>query len=243
MQPPNHARARASLAVAEHLPAWFTDADAERVEWLNKVLAQIWPSVDAAVHDLVLGIVQPILDRFKPKNFAKLDIVTLSLGTIAPRITSARAHGEVTASGAAIDLEIKWASNVEVKFEVGVRGMPLTLELADLQARRRRRSCVCVCVRARLRVRLAFLSVRPFVRLSVCLSICQFATLSIVCVCVRGRPAFYDVVTADGPFKKTISTARHRAPTAAARSRFSSPRRCASRSRRSCPSCRASRRS
>ena len=46
-----------------------------------------------SVRDLVVGIVQPLLDRFKPKNFARLDIATLTLGTVAPRVCSAKALG------------------------------------------------------------------------------------------------------------------------------------------------------
>ena len=78
----------------------------------------MWPSIDTAVRDLVIGIVQPLLNKFKPKNFARLDIATLTLGTVAPRVCSAKALGASTASGAMLDLEIKWASDLQLTLEV-----------------------------------------------------------------------------------------------------------------------------
>ena len=48
------------------------------------------------------------------------------LGTVAPRVCSAKALGASTASGAMLDLEIKWASDLKLELEVGVAGMPLS---------------------------------------------------------------------------------------------------------------------
>ena len=72
--------------------------------------------------------VQPILDRFRPRHFGRLQLTRLSLGTRAPRIASARVQKTVGAhaaqeggaggphygAGVALDLEISWASDLEV---------------------------------------------------------------------------------------------------------------------------------
>ena len=47
-----------------HLPAYATDTDAQRCEWLNTAVARLWTYTAPATADLVSGpVLQPILDQ------------------------------------------------------------------------------------------------------------------------------------------------------------------------------------
>ena len=48
------------------LPAWLSFPDFERVEWLNSVLAQLWPHAAAAVVAQARPVVTTLGQRIKP---------------------------------------------------------------------------------------------------------------------------------------------------------------------------------
>ena len=83
----------------------------------------------------VLEAVNPILESYRPSFFSTLAISDLSLGTIAPKITSAHATeipcGE--SESVNLDLELKWAGDLFVVLSIGSKKVPLKVELSSVQ--------------------------------------------------------------------------------------------------------------
>lgn len=80
----------------------------------------------------------PILERFRPSFFSTLAISDLSLGTIAPKITSARAaeipSGE--SESVNLDLELKWAADLFVVLSIGSKnGNCIAASMTPVQIR------------------------------------------------------------------------------------------------------------
>ncbi|GLC43934.1 hypothetical protein PLESTM_001537200 [Pleodorina starrii] len=66
-----------------YLPAWLADArHGERAEWVNALLARVWPSVEGPLRD--------VADLAKPPFIHSVGLADLSLGATPPRIEAVR---------------------------------------------------------------------------------------------------------------------------------------------------------
>jgi hypothetical protein len=59
-QTPDGAALRAKLL--QKLPAWAQHPDVEKANWLNELVASLWPNLKKGIEDTVLASVQPMLD-------------------------------------------------------------------------------------------------------------------------------------------------------------------------------------
>lgn len=122
--------------VLEHirgeLPGWITDSSCERVEWLNTILQKLWPHISSGAEKMVKEKVQPILDQNTTRVVPSLSLTRFSLGSAAPRIVSIRAYPSNDVECVRLDVELKWASDMEVVLQVG-KTPPLDIELGDIQ--------------------------------------------------------------------------------------------------------------
>lgn len=57
------------------LPSWVVYPDFERVRWLNKALEEIFPYLQRGITKKVVAVVDPILDRVKPRLLGSLRIM------------------------------------------------------------------------------------------------------------------------------------------------------------------------
>ena len=114
------------------LPAWITDSDCERAEWINTILQKLWPFISSGVEKVVKEKVQPILDNSTTRVVPSLEFTTISLGSVAPRIISVRTYPSNDVACVRMDMELKWASDMEVVLQVG-KTPPLDIELGDIQ--------------------------------------------------------------------------------------------------------------
>jgi Ca2+-dependent lipid-binding protein len=116
--------------IAKEMPAWYSGKDVETMTWLNSVLASLWPYVDQGVSDnLTEEVVPPLIEGLVPG--LRLELTKLTLGSVAPKITSVRAS-HASKSEVLLDLELKWSSDVYALLEVGFKLAPFTLELLDI---------------------------------------------------------------------------------------------------------------
>ena len=83
----------------------------------------------------MLNLLNPLLERFRPSFFSTLAITDLSLGTIAPKITSVRAAEIPTGESESVNLdcELKWAGDLFIVLSIGSKNVPLKVELSDVQ--------------------------------------------------------------------------------------------------------------
>lgn len=121
--------------VLEHirgeLPEWITDSECERVEWLNAILQKLWPYISSGAEKMVKEKVQPILDANATRVIPSMTLTRFCLGSSAPRIISIRAYPSNDVNCVRFDVELKWASDMEVVLRIG-KTPPLDIELSDV---------------------------------------------------------------------------------------------------------------
>ncbi|KAL2631426.1 hypothetical protein R1flu_016112 [Riccia fluitans] len=66
-------------------PSWVSFHEFDKVEWLNKELAELWPFLDKAVSGMLREQIEPVLEQYAFGVIQKLILKNLTLGTRAPR--------------------------------------------------------------------------------------------------------------------------------------------------------------
>ncbi|KAI9548721.1 hypothetical protein NQZ68_003255 [Dissostichus eleginoides] len=113
------------------LPAWVSFPDVEKVEWLNKVLQQVWPFVGQYLEKLLVETIAPSI-RASSNHLQTLSFTKVDMGDKAMKVVGIKAHTENDKGQVLLDLYISYVGNVEINVEVkryfckaGVKGIQL----------------------------------------------------------------------------------------------------------------------
>uniref|UniRef100_A0A668ATD4 Extended synaptotagmin 1 n=1 Tax=Myripristis murdjan TaxID=586833 RepID=A0A668ATD4_9TELE len=113
------------------LPAWVSFPDVEKVEWLNKVLQQVWPFVGQYLEKLLVETIAPSI-RASSSHLQTLSFTKVDMGDKAMKVVGIKAHTENDKGQVLLDLYISYVGNVEINVEVkryfckaGVSGIQL----------------------------------------------------------------------------------------------------------------------
>ncbi|KAK9512888.1 hypothetical protein O3M35_001203 [Rhynocoris fuscipes] len=101
------------LAKLDELPAWVVFPDVERVEWLNKIVNQVWPNINRYGN---------VLSKAIQKSFKKSKIIIehVRVGTISPRIEGVKVYDKnVARNELIIDLNISYVGDCHIAFTFG----------------------------------------------------------------------------------------------------------------------------
>ncbi|XP_069472713.1 extended synaptotagmin-3 [Ambystoma mexicanum] len=124
------------LAISSHigthqLPAWVNFPDVERVEWLNKILAQAWPYFGTYVEKMLQEKVVPII-RASNIHLSAFTFTKIDLGRNCPKVNGIKAYTkEVDKREVMLDVQLCYVGNCEINVEVkklckaGVKGMQI----------------------------------------------------------------------------------------------------------------------
>ncbi|CAG06731.1 unnamed protein product, partial [Tetraodon nigroviridis] len=128
--------------IKRELPAWVNFPDVEKVEWLNKVLQQVWPFVGQYLEKLLVETIAPSIrassTHLQTFGFTKVDMgdkVLLPIsrliipGCVLPnqnvfcllqamKVVGIKAHTENDKGQVLLDLYISFVGNVEINVEV-----------------------------------------------------------------------------------------------------------------------------
>ena len=108
--------------VLKEVPNWYKDSEFHRVEWLNRVVEQLWPYVCTYVEkDVGLDILQKLLDSYKPTSFTELKVNRFWLGKVCPKIVGVRVYSK-SGDSIKLDIDLKWAADPEVRKSVSLWG-------------------------------------------------------------------------------------------------------------------------
>ncbi|XP_030585516.1 extended synaptotagmin-1-like [Archocentrus centrarchus] len=125
-----HASMRVS-SIKRDLPAWVNFPDVEKVEWLNKVLQQVWPFVGQYLEKLLIETIAPSI-RASSSHLQTLSFTKVDMGDKAMKVVGIKAHTENDKGQVLLDLYISYVGNVEINVEVkryfckaGVKGIQL----------------------------------------------------------------------------------------------------------------------
>lgn len=116
---------------SQHLPAWVHYPDVERVEWLNKILAQAWPYFGRYVEKLLQEKIVPII-RASNVHLSAFTFTKIDFGQNCPKINGIKAYTkEIDKREVMLDVQICYIGNCEINAEVkklckaGVKGMQI----------------------------------------------------------------------------------------------------------------------
>ncbi|KAK5614739.1 hypothetical protein CRENBAI_018701 [Crenichthys baileyi] len=122
---------KASKSIRRDLPAWVNFPDVEKVEWLNKVLQQVWPFVGQYLEKLLKETIAPSI-RGSSAHLQTLSFTKVDMGDKAMKVVGIKAHTENNKGQVLLDLYISYVGNVEINVEVkryfckaGVKGIQL----------------------------------------------------------------------------------------------------------------------
>ncbi|XP_028261685.1 extended synaptotagmin-1-like isoform X2 [Parambassis ranga] len=117
--------------IKRDLPAWVNFPDVEKVEWLNKVLQQVWPFVGQYLEKLLIETIAPSI-RASSNHLQTFSFTKVDMGDKAMKVVGIKAHTENDKGQVLLDLYISFVGNVEINVEVkryfckaGVKGMQL----------------------------------------------------------------------------------------------------------------------
>ncbi|XP_063144804.1 extended synaptotagmin-3 [Candoia aspera] len=114
----------------QQLPAWVHFPDVERVEWLNKVVEQIWPYFGAIMEKTFKEVLEPKI-RAKNVHLKTCTFTRIHLGDKCPKIKGVKTYTkEVDRRQVILDLQICYIGDCEIhmelsKLKVGMKGLQL----------------------------------------------------------------------------------------------------------------------
>ncbi|XP_016080024.1 PREDICTED: extended synaptotagmin-1 isoform X2 [Miniopterus natalensis] len=113
------------------LPAWVSFPDVEKVEWLNKIVAQIWPFLGQYMEKLLAETVAPAVRGSNP-HLQTFTFTRVELGEKPLRILGVKVHPGQNKEQILLDLNISYVGDIQIDVEVkkyfckaGVKGMQL----------------------------------------------------------------------------------------------------------------------
>ncbi|KAK4310040.1 hypothetical protein Pmani_018372 [Petrolisthes manimaculis] len=113
-----------------NLPSWVTFPDMERVEWLNKIIRQLWTYAGHYVHDLCKFTIEPsirqALEEYKLNGFKFEKII---LGDTPFRLSGVKVYDDTSRHEIIMDMDFAYAG--DCKFEVSVSKFKMGIK--DLQ--------------------------------------------------------------------------------------------------------------
>lgn len=113
------------------LPAWVSFPDVEKAEWLNKIVAQVWPFLGQYMEKLLAETVAPAV-RGSNTHLQTFTFTRVELGEKPLRILGVKVHTGQSKQQILLDLNISYVGDVQIDVEVkkyfckaGVKGMQL----------------------------------------------------------------------------------------------------------------------
>ncbi len=104
-----------------HFPAWVNFPDFDRVEWINDVLAKLWPNIGCYATQFVQDFVEPevlrILDRMKLESVSGFTVKKIDVGKVPARVTGIKAYTRNTdRNEIVLDAEVVLAGDTRILF-------------------------------------------------------------------------------------------------------------------------------
>ncbi|XP_040839846.1 extended synaptotagmin-1 [Ochotona curzoniae] len=113
------------------LPAWVSFPDVEKAEWLNKIVAQVWPFLGQYMEKLLAETVAPAVRGSNP-HLQTFTFTRVELGEKPLRIIGVKVHPSQRKDQILLDLNVSYVGDVQIDVEVkkyfckaGVKGMQL----------------------------------------------------------------------------------------------------------------------
>merc|ERR1719354_483913 len=112
------------------LPSWIYFPDVERAEWINRIIKQLWPSIQGYFKSIISESVEPSI-RSSSGMLSSFKFTDMDLGSVTPEIVGIKVYSEEQTRHDEIvmDMQITFSSNCN--FGISVNNY-LSAGLCDL---------------------------------------------------------------------------------------------------------------
>ncbi|XP_010265982.1 PREDICTED: synaptotagmin-2-like isoform X2 [Nelumbo nucifera] len=110
------------------IPLWVKNPDYDRIDWLNKFIASMWPYLDKAICKTVENITKPIIAEQIPNyKIESVEFEALTLGTLPPTFHGMKVY-TTDEKELIMELSLKWAGNPNVIVAAKAFGLKATVQ-------------------------------------------------------------------------------------------------------------------
>ena len=125
-----------SLPVASHRRlhlsrSFFIPTSLAQVDWINRLVLEMWPYIDTAASMQIKAQVTPLLASYKPAALDSISFEELSLGSLPPTVCGIKVY-DTADNEMILEPVLKWAGNPNVLVAVKALGITATVQLVDL---------------------------------------------------------------------------------------------------------------
>lgn len=115
------------------IPLWVKNPDYDRMDWLNRFIAQMWPYLDKAICKTAKDIATPIIAEQIPKyKIDSVEFEKLTLGSLPPTFQGMKVY-LTDEKELIMEPSLKWAGNPNIMVAVKAFGLKATAQVLDLQ--------------------------------------------------------------------------------------------------------------
>uniref|UniRef100_A0A915K8U5 SMP-LTD domain-containing protein n=1 Tax=Romanomermis culicivorax TaxID=13658 RepID=A0A915K8U5_ROMCU len=127
------------LTHLKDLPSWVHFPDSERVEWINKVIYQLWPNIARFANRFIKNVIEPEIKAHLPSPLHLFTFQEIDIGTIPLRLGGIKVYTEnVGRDKIIIDADVAYAGDCNFVIYFG----PFKGGLRQIQLKIYANSCV-----------------------------------------------------------------------------------------------------
>ncbi|PON67979.1 Synaptotagmin-like mitochondrial-lipid-binding domain containing protein [Trema orientale] len=124
---------RALQDLLPEIPLWVKNPDYDRVDWLNKVISEMWPYLAKAIPGMIRSTAQPIFEEYIGKFLIEtIEFDNLSLGNLPPLVYGLKVY-ETNEKEVVMETPVRWAGNPNISLVIKLLSLKITVRLVDLQ--------------------------------------------------------------------------------------------------------------
>lgn len=121
--------------LGKNLPEWVTFPSANRVQWVNSMVAGLWPSIVAATETSIRGSMEPLLEKNRPNFVYKFTIKSANIGN-SPIVFNGIQHHSYSNNETTLDISMSWsADDMNICLLVEVPGPDIEVKITDFELR------------------------------------------------------------------------------------------------------------
>uniref|UniRef100_A0AC34F5D6 Extended synaptotagmin-2 n=1 Tax=Panagrolaimus sp. ES5 TaxID=591445 RepID=A0AC34F5D6_9BILA len=104
----------AKFAQTEDLPAWVQFPDTERIEWVNKVIHQLWPYIGEYAKKFMVEFIEPQVRAQMPSPFKSFKFTKIDMGDLPTRVGGLKVYTKnVGRDRILVDMDVVYAGDAE----------------------------------------------------------------------------------------------------------------------------------
>ena len=115
-----HKKTESEEKQIQHLPSWFMYPDTQRAEWLNLLIARLWPYFGKCLEIHLNGLVKEpsFMQKLQSHYVRSINFSRISIGQIPPRIDGIGFHQSTHRDEVVLDLDVNFAGDILIQAEI-----------------------------------------------------------------------------------------------------------------------------